>query len=330
VSGAPGHHHDHAAKGGADHSHDHGIGQAPEKALRRALVLTGGFMLAEAIGGYFTNSLALISDAAHMLTDTAALAIALIAIRIGRRAPDNLRTFGYARFEILAAMFNAVVLFLVAMYILYEAIERFRNPPAIASGAMMGIAALGLIVNMLSMRLLRGGRDSSLNVKGAYLEVWSDMLGSVGVLAAGAIIALTGWKPIDPIIAVLIGLWVLPRTWTLLKDSLNVLLEGVPGGIAVADIEAAVRAVPGVKNLHHLHVWAVSSGKSLLTAHVDRDPTGGSDTALLSAINAVLRERFQISHSTLQLEDTGCTDPSCDLVSESTHTSGSEVHAHSH
>ncbi|HOV58647.1 MAG TPA: cation diffusion facilitator family transporter [Rhodanobacteraceae bacterium] len=330
MSGAPGHHHDHAAKGGADHSHDHGIGQAPEKALRRALVLTGGFMLAEAIGGYFTNSLALISDAAHMLTDTAALAIALIAIRIGRRAPDNLRTFGYARFEILAAMFNAVVLFLVAMYILYEAIERFRNPPAIASGAMMGIAALGLIVNMLSMRLLRGGRDSSLNVKGAYLEVWSDMLGSVGVLAAGAIIALTGWKPIDPIIAVLIGLWVLPRTWTLLKDSLNVLLEGVPGGIAVADIEAAVRAVPGVKNLHHLHVWAVSSGKSLLTAHVDRDPTGGSDTALLSAINAVLRERFQISHSTLQLEDTGCTDPSCDLVSESTHTSGSEVHAHSH
>ena len=330
MSGAPGHTHDRAAEGGAGHGHDHGIGQAPEKALRRALFLTGGFMLAEAIGGYLTNSLALISDAAHMLTDTAALAIALIAIRIGRRAPDTLRTFGYARFEILAAMFNAVVLVLVAMYILYEAIERFRNPPAIASGAMMGIAALGLVVNVLSMRLLRGGSDSSLNVKGAYLEVWSDMLGSVGVLAAGAIIALTGWKPIDPIIAVLIGLWVLPRTWTLLKDSLNVLLEGVPGGVAVADIEAAVRAVPGVKNLHHLHVWAVSSGKSLLTAHVERDPTGGSDTALLSAINAVLRERFQISHSTLQLEDTGCADPSCDLVSESTHTSGSEVHAHSH
>jgi len=315
VSGGPGHDHDHAAEGGGGHGHDHGIGTAPEHALRRALFLTGGFMLAEAIGGYLTNSLALISDAAHMLTDTAALAIALVAIRIGKRAPDPLRTFGYARFEILAAMFNAVVLFLVAMYILYEAIERFRNPPPIASGAMMIIAALGLVINVLSMRLLRGGSDRSLNVKGAYLEVWSDMLGSVGVLAAGAIIAITGWKPIDPIIAVLIGLWVLPRTWTLLKDSLNLLLEGVPSGVAVAEIEAAMRAVPGVKNVHHLHVWAVSSGKTLLSAHVERDSTGSNDAALLIAINTVLRERFATSHTTLQFEEASCPGPSCDLVS---------------
>jgi len=309
-------------RGADDHaSHDHGISQAPERSLKWALFLTGGFMLAEAIGGWLSNSLALISDAAHMLTDTAALAIALVAIRVGRRAADTRRTFGYARFEILAAAFNAVVLFLVAMYILWEAIDRFRNPPPIASGAMMIIAAVGLVVNIISMRLLQGGSESSLNVKGAYLEVWSDMLGSVGVLVAGGVIALTGWKPIDPIIAVLIGLWVLPRTWVLLKDSFNILLEGVPAGMAVNDIEAAIKAVPGVDGVHHLHVWAVSSGKTLLTAHVDRNTQGPSDSELLASINGVLRDRFQITHATLQLEDASCADAACDLASGKDHDS---------
>jgi cobalt-zinc-cadmium efflux system protein len=299
-----------------DHSgHDHGIAQAPERALRWALLLTGSFMIAEAVGGFLTNSLALLSDAAHMLTDTAALAIALVAIRIGKRAADARRTFGYARFEILAAAFNAVVLFLVALYILWEAIDRFRNPPPIQSTAMMVIAVIGLVINVISMRLLRGGSEASLNVKGAYLEVWSDMLGSVGVLVAGATIYLTGWKPIDPIIAVLIGFWVLPRTWILLRDSLNILLEGVPPGVVLQDIEDEILATPGVTGVHDLHVWAVSSGKSVLTAHVVRTELTSTDGELLEQVRARLIKRFHIHHATLQLETVACATPGCALTS---------------
>jgi cobalt-zinc-cadmium efflux system protein len=300
-----------------EHGHDHGIAQAPERALRWALLLTGCFMVAEAIGGWLTNSLALLSDAAHMLTDTAALAIALMAIRVGKRAADKRRTFGYARFEILAAAFNAVVLFLVALYILWEAIDRFRNPPSIQSTAMMGIAIAGLIINLISMRLLRGGSTASLNVKGAYLEVWSDMLGSVGVLAAGVIIYLTGWKPIDPIVAVLIGLWVLPRTWVLLKESLNILLEGVPTELALQEIEDEILATPGVIALHDLHIWAVSSGKAVLTAHVVRDVSApGAESALLDMLRNRLHVRFDIHHVTLQLEHVACASTDCSLTSQ--------------
>jgi cobalt-zinc-cadmium efflux system protein len=284
-------------------SDDHGTATAPERSLRIALVLTGTFLIAEVIGGVVTNSLALLSDAAHMFTDVAALAIALLAIRIGKRAADRRRTFGYARFEILAATFNAVLLFLVALYILWEAVDRFRTPAPVQSTAMMVIAALGLVVNLISMRLLQAGSEKSLNVKGAYLEVWSDMLGSIGVLVAGVVIQVTGWTLIDPIIAVLIGFWVLPRTWVLLKDSLNVLLEGVPSGMALENIEAEVRTIPGVVAVHDLHVWAVSSGKVLLTAHVVRDSTTEvADSALLATVRARLKERFDVHHATLELE----------------------------
>ena len=285
---------------------DHGIATAPERSLRIALALTGTFLIAEVVGGVVTNSLALLSDAAHMFTDVAALAIALLAIRIGKRAADRQRTFGYARFEILAATFNAVLLFLVAMYILWEAVDRFRTPAPVQSGAMMVIAALGLVVNIISMRLLQANSEKSLNVKGAYLEVWSDMLGSVGVLVAGAIIQFTGWTLIDPIIAVVIGFWVLPRTWVLLKDSLNVLLEGVPSGMALEKIESEVVSIPGVVAIHDLHVWAVTSGKALLTAHVVRDSTTDiGDAALLAAVRARLKERFDVHHATLELERAG-------------------------
>ncbi|MBL8297880.1 MAG: cation transporter [Rhodanobacteraceae bacterium] len=282
---------------------DHGIATAPERSLRIALVLTGTFLIAEVIGGIATNSLALLSDAAHMFTDVAALAIALLAIRIGKRAADRRRTFGYARFEILAATFNAVLLFLVALYILWEAADRFRTPAPVQSTAMMAIAALGLVVNLISMRLLQASSEKSLNVKGAYLEVWSDLLGSVGVLVAGVVIQVTGWTLIDPIIAVLIGFWVLPRTWVLLKDSLNVLLEGVPSGMALENIEAEVKTIAGVVAVHDLHVWAVSSGKALLTAHVVRDATTDvADAALLAAVRERLKERFDVHHATLELE----------------------------
>lgn len=277
-----------------------------ERSLRVALVLTAGFLLAEVIGGLLTGSLALISDAAHMFTDAAALAIALAAIRIGRRPADSRRTFGYHRFEILAAAFNALLLFAVAAYILIEAYQRLRSSPEIQSVAMLAIAALGLVVNLFSMRLLNEHKDRSLNVKGAYLEVWSDMLGSIGVIAGAVLIWLTGWTWIDSLIAVAIGLWVLPRTWVLLKETLNILLEGVPEGIDLAAIEEALCGIAGVREVHDLHVWAISSGRTSLSAHL---VMGDSDRAfgeVLDAARLTMFERFGIAHSTFQLEPSRC------------------------
>lgn len=283
----------------AGHDHSHAVSN--ESVLKRALLLSGSFLIAEVIGGLLTNSLALLSDAAHMLTDVASLIIALIAIRIARKPADARRTFGYYRFEILSAIVNAVLLLLAGAYILYEAIERFRNPPEVASTAMLVIAVLGLFVNMISMRLLQSGAQSSLNMKGAYLEVWSDMLGSVGVIAAALVIRFTGWWQADPLIAVLIGLWVLPRTWTLLSDSINVLLEGVPEGLDLAAIESALASTPGVLEVHDLHVWSISSDKPSLTAHLCVTDANATQAALQSARDTI-REKFGIAHCTIQVE----------------------------
>ena len=285
--------------------HDHGARTANERNLWIVLGLTAAFMLAEIVGGIVTRSLALISDAAHMFTDAAALAIALAAIRISKRAADHKRTFGYYRFEILAAAFNAVVLFLVAGYILYEAYQRFREPPEIQSGGMLVIALIGLAVNFIGMRILRSGADSSLNMKGAYLEVWADMLGSLGVIAAAVIIHFTKWAWVDAVVAAGIGLWVLPRTWKLLKESLNILLEGVPLDVNLDQIEKALLALPGVGEIHDLHVWALSSGKNSLTAHlVLSDAT--SEQEVLRQATGMLAMRFSIRHVTLQVEAAAC------------------------
>nr|WP_311530188.1 cation diffusion facilitator family transporter [uncultured Ralstonia sp.] len=289
---------------GAGHDHSHGT--ANERALKIALGLTTTFLIAEFVGGILTKSLALISDAAHMFTDSAALAIALAAIQIGRRAADKRRTFGYYRFEILAAAFNAMMLFGVAIYILYEAYQRLRTPPEVQSLGMLVIAVIGLVVNLVSMRILSAGQDQSLNVKGAYLEVWSDLLGSVGVIFAAIVIRFTGWQWVDSAIAVLIGLWVLPRTWLLLKLSINILLEGVPEDIELASVEDALRSIPGVQSLHDLHVWAVTSGKVSLTVHLVNDPAVNPETDILPKARDLLAERFGIRHITIQVELTPC------------------------
>ena len=298
--------HDHGKAATTGHSsHDHGVRDANERSLGIVLGLTAGFMVAEVAGGLLTGSLALISDAAHMFTDAAALAIALGAIKIGKRAADHKRTFGYYRFEILAAAFNATVLFFVAAYILYEAYQRLRNPPEIHSLGMLGIAVIGLAVNFAGMRILQHGKESSLNLKGAYLEVWSDMLGSLGVILAAVIIYFTQWTWVDAAVAAGIGLWVLPRTWTLLKDSLNILLEGVPSGMSLDEIEQALLAVPGVVEIHDLHVWALTSGKNSLTVHlVVRD--GSEEQAVLQAATALLASRFALRHATVQIEAAAC------------------------
>lgn len=245
--------------------HDHGLGEVQhEKPLWWAFGLTAAFLIAEVIGGLVTNSLALLSDAAHMATDVIALAISLVAVRLSRKPPDAKRTYGYARMEAIGAMINGGLLFLVAGYILWEAIGRFRQPPDVASGGMLVIAALGLVVNLMSMRLLKAGSGTSLNVKGAYLEVWSDMLGSVGVLIGALIIRYTGWTVADPIIAVLIGLWVLPRTWTLLREAMQVLMQGVPAGMELEAIRAMLLSQPGVREVHDLHVWTLGSQQPVL------------------------------------------------------------------
>ena len=289
----------------AGHDHDHGASGAKERNLRIVLALTTAYMLAEIAGGVLTKSLALISDAAHMFTDAAALAIALAAIHIGKRAADHKRTFGYYRFEILAAAFNAAVLFLVAGYILYEAYGRFREPPQIHSIGMLSIAAVGLAVNFIGMRLLRQGAEHSLNVKGAYLEVWSDLLGSLGVIVAAIVIYFTQWAWVDAVVAAGIGLWVLPRSWTLLKDSVNILLEGVPEGIALDQIEQALLELPGVKEIHDLHVWALTSGRNSLTVHLVVEQ-GATEQAVLSRATDLLASRFSIRHVTIQVEATAC------------------------
>lgn len=285
--------------------HDHAPrGAAHEGKLKIALGLTLTFLLIEVWVSIITGSLALLSDAAHMLTDVAALAIALVAIRIARRPADAQRTFGYYRFEILAAAGNAVLLFLVALYIFYEAVQRFREPIEVASGLMLVVAVAGLLINVISMRLLQGSQDESLNMRGAYLEVYSDLLGSVAVIVAALLIRLTGWQWIDPLLGVLISLWVLPRTWGLLNESINILLEGVPEGVNLATLHADLRAIPGVQAVHDLHVWAITSGQNSLTVHLVVASEDGADLDLVAAAQAVAATHG-IEHASIQLEPQG-------------------------
>lgn len=293
--------------------HAHGLDRIEhERPLWWALGLTAAFLVAEVVGAWISGSLALLSDAAHMVTDATALAIALAAIRLGRRPPDDRRTYGYRRIEILAAAVNALILIGVAIYILVEAVERFRSPIQIQTGAMFTIGVIGLVVNLVCMRLLVAGSGSSLNMRGAYLEVWSDMLGSLGVIGASLAIRWTGWTPIDPIIAVLIGLWVLPRTWSLLRETGNVLMEGAPAHAKVPEVRAALLGVAGVEGVHDLHVWSITSGRTALTAHLAVGADAARDTILRDA-RALMHERFRIDHVTLQVEgDSGAPDEHCD------------------
>jgi cobalt-zinc-cadmium efflux system protein len=292
--------HDHGAAG---HSHDHTAG-ANTKMLGWALALTSVYLVAEVIGGFVFNSLALLSDAAHMMTDVAALVIALLAIKLGQKPADDRRTFGYRRFEILAAAFNAVLLFGIAIYVFVEAIGRFKQPQEVQSWGMMIVAGIGLVVNLISMRLLTAGKDASFNVSGAYLEVWADMIGSIGVVAGALVIRFTGWTWVDPIVAVGIGLWVLPRTWVLLRDTTNVLLEGVPGGLKLGEVRTAIAGVPGVADLHDLHIWSMSNDDVNCTVHVVLED-GADVDGTRSAVQAVLRTRYEIEHSTIQTETSG-------------------------
>ena len=254
---------------GAGHSHvPKTAGGRHKGLLAMALGLTTSFMLVEVVGGLWTGSLALLADAAHMLTDAGGLALALIAINFAERPATPQKTFGYARFEVLAALTNAVVLLVVAIYILIEAYDRFTNPPEILGTPMLVVAVLGLIVNLISMRLLMAGAEESLNMKGAYLEVMGDMLGSLGVIAAAGVVMWTGWSQADAIIGAGIGLFIVPRTWSLLKSAVHILMEGTPAEVDLKLLESKLLEIEGVEAAHDLHVWTITSGLDAMSGHL--------------------------------------------------------------
>ena len=298
MSDLQGHHHDH------HHDHHHGLETQNEGRLWVILLLTCLFLVAEVCGGWWTHSLALLSDAAHVSTDAAAIAIAIVAIRIGRRPADDQRTYGYYRFEILAVILNALLLFAVAIYILYEAYLRLSNPPALHSTGMFLVACLGLGVNLICMKIITRGQGDSLNMKAAYLEVLADMVGSAGVIVGAVIIYFTQWWWVDSVVAIGIGLWVLPRTWHLCKQSVHILLEGVPDGLDIKTIREALEGIAGVESTHDLHVWSLTINKVSLTVHLVC-PDRPMQDVLEDAMD-VLAKRFSIYHVAIQCEEHRC------------------------
>lgn len=268
--------------------------------------ITAVYLVAEVVGGVLTGSLALLADAGHMFTDVAGLGLALFAIRFAARPATPARTYGYYRVEILAALTNAVVLIGISLYILYEAYQRFQDPPPVASESMLAIATLGLVVNGIGLALLRHASGESLNIKGAYFEVLSDTLSSVGVILAALIMWTTGWLYADPLISAFIGLFILPRTWFLMRESVGILLEGTPSDVNLTAIRDVIRSIPGVRDLHDLHVWTLTSGFNALSVHVVVERSLANHTTVLTAIHYRLSlEEFNVSHVTAQLEPEG-------------------------
>jgi cobalt-zinc-cadmium efflux system protein len=284
------------------HGHDRSTAAARSRpVLALTLTLTTLMMVVEFAGGLWTGSLALLADAGHMLTDATALALALLATWIAARPATPAKTYGYYRAEILAALANALLLFAVAGSILVEAWHRLRTPAPVLGGTMGAVAALGLAVNLAGAWLLHRGARESLTVRAAYLEVLGDALSSVAALVAAGVVVTTGWTAADALASALIVLLILPRSWNLLRQALNVLLEGVPAHLSLGEIEAAMTDVAGVKRVHDLHVWTLTSGREAMSAHVIVGDVRESER-LLSELHAVLHERFGIDHTTIQIE----------------------------
>lgn len=278
-----------------------------KKKLVLVLSMTCIYLFVEVAGGIWTGSLALLADAGHMITDVGGLALALFAIKMAERPPTAEKTFGYLRTEILAALANALILIAISIYVLYEAYERFRNPPQVATLAMSGIAIVGLGINIIGIYVLRSSSTESLNLKGAYFEVMSDLLTSIGVIIAGVVMWLTGWYYADPLISAGIGLFILPRTWILLRDATSILLEATPAGLDLSKIRECLSSIEGIKKVHDVHVWALTSGVNYLTAHVVRSYDTRLNLILISA-HAMLKEKFPITHVTVQVEDEGFSE----------------------
>lgn len=274
---------------------------AGSRRLAVVLVLVVAFLVVEVVGGLLTNSLALLADAGHMATDAAGLLLALLAIWIARRPATPDRSFGYYRVEIFAAVVNAVILFGVAAVIVVEAISRLAAPPEVAGPPMLAIAAVGLVVNLVSLRLLHAGAQRSLNLRGAYLEVMGDLLGSVAVIVAAVVIIGTGWAPVDPIASVLVALLIVPRTWSLLREAIEVLLQATPRDVDLGEVRRHLLQAGGVADIHDLHAWTLTSGKRVVSAHVVIEPDA-DPPAVLDELCGCLSDDFDFEHSTIQLE----------------------------
>jgi cobalt-zinc-cadmium efflux system protein len=299
-----------------EHAHIRDVSAAARHrgSLLAAFALTLAYAVVEAVSGLLFGSLALLSDAGHMATDVVGLGMALAAIQLAGQRRDPAHTYGLYRLEVLAALANAGLLFAVAGYVLYEAIVRFVHPPEVPGVPLLLVAAVGLVVNLVSFALLRAGAKESLNVRGAFLEVFSDMLGSAGVIAAGIILITTGWPYADPIIGAGIGLFILPRAWRLGRDALRILLEIAPPDVDVPAAQASLAALPGVLDVHDLHIWTLTSGMNMASGHLE--VRCGQDVGpVLRGARRVLAERFDVGHVALQCEpsdadlecDTSCT-----------------------
>ena len=291
-------------------------GSAYKRRLFASFLLIGGFFVVELVGGLLTNSLALLSDAGHMFTDVLGLGMALASIQAAQRADREAggRTFGLYRLEILAALANAVLLFGVAIYILYEAVRRFSDPPEVLGTPMLVVAVLGLVVNLIAFWLLRRGAGESLNIEGAYLEVLADTLGSVGVIVAAIVLQTTGFALIDPILGVVIGLFVLPRTWRLGRRALRILIQAAPDRIDIDTLRADLEAADHVVGVHDLHVWTLTSGMEVASVHLQlgHDVPTDAHHDVLDHARALLRDDHGLSHATIQLEPADheqCDDP---------------------
>jgi cation diffusion facilitator family transporter len=288
-----GHDHSHAAAATAGARH-----RGP---LLIAFGLTAAYMVVELVTGIATGSLALLSDAAHMGTDVLGLGMALAAITLAQRPGSAQRTYGTYRLEVLAALANGLLLFGVAGYVLYEAWQRFSDPPAVPGLPLLVVACVGLVINLISFRLLAAGAKESLNLKGAYLEVLADMLGSVGVIVAAVIIYTTGWRYADPLIGAGIGLFILPRTFRLTAQAVRILMEVAPAGVDVQAVRAAILALPGVADVHDLHIWTVTSGMESASGHVVLS-SGADLHEVLDRVTALLAQEYDVAHATIQCE----------------------------
>lgn len=296
---------------GTGHSHAHAGGTATGRHRHRlvlVLVLTLGVVAVQAVGGAVSGSLALLADAGHMLTDAAGVGIALLATRLATRPATNARTFGLQRAEVLAALANALLLGGLGIWVVVEAVRRWGDPPEVATGLMLAVALVGAAANVVSLLLLREGQKESLNLRGAYLEVLGDLLGSVAVVVAAVVILVTGYRRADVIASVAIGLLILPRAWALLREVVDVLLEATPRGVDLDQVRAHIRRVPGVVDVHDLHAWTITSGVPALSAHVVVDDvclTTGLSGRVLGDLATCLGSHFDVAHCTFQLEPVG-------------------------
>ncbi|MGE5477984.1 MAG: cation diffusion facilitator family transporter [Bacteroidales bacterium] len=299
------HHHDHDHAHEGHHHHHHGN----EKRVLWALLLTGGFMVAEVVGGLMSGSLALLADAGHMLTDAAALGLSLAAFRASRRPETHSHSYGQHRFQVLAAFLNGAALVIIAMWIAVEAVQRMLAPVPVLGGTMLVVAGLGLAVNVAAFLILHGGDRDNLNMRGAALHVLGDLLGSVAAIVAAVVIMATGWTPIDPILSVLVGGLVVKSAWLLLSRSWHVLMEGAPVHIDVEALTAElVEDVPGVAGIHHVHVWMLTPEQPLVTLHAAIAEDADHD-AVLHGLQAVLADEFGLKHATIQVERSACPNP---------------------